>query len=272
MGRLAILAVAAAALFADQKLLIVEAFFEEPDGRIVRNLTLNAGDTNYFSCKVAGYKPDPKQRVQLAYRIEVFDPKGAPLVEPLLEKVDTSLSPQDENWKPKITFQHVVPPHAPSGDYLLKVVVEDKIAKADARFEAAFKVRGETLEPEDKLVLKRFVFADAEVGPAKPDNLFRPGTTLWARFKVTGFKISAEKEYWVEHDLQVLDAEGKVLFSNPNAAVEKHKEFYPPRVLTTVFNLDLQSGVKPGEYTIRLDVRDRLGEQSLSYEEKFRVE
>ena len=76
----------------------------------------------------------------------------------------------------------------------------------------------------------------------------------------------------MEHDLQVLDSTGKVLFSNPNAAVEKHKDFYPPRVLTTIFNLELQGGIKPGEYTIHLDVRDRLGEQSLSYEEKFRIE
>ncbi len=272
MGQLVLLMVAAGILLADQKLAIVEAFFEEPDGRIVRNLTLNAGDTNYFTFKVAGFKPDAKQRVNLAYRIEMLDPQGVPVVEPLVEKVDTTLAPQDENWKPKIPWQAVVPPHAPAGDYVLKVFVEDKNAKSDTHFEAPFKVRGETMEPEDKLALKRFVFADAEVGPAKPDSVFHPGSTLWARFKLTGFRITPDKEYWVEHDLQVLDATGKVLFSNPNAAVEKHKDFYPPRVLTTVFNLELQGGIKPGEYTIHLDVRDRLGEQSLSHDEKFRIE
>ena len=272
MRRVLLLAVLAALPLAAQKLAVVDAFFEAPDGAVVRNLTLNAGDTNYFSFRVAGFKPDAKQHVSLTYRIEMLDPKGAPVVEPLSDKVDTNLAPQDESWRPKIPWQAVVPPYAPSGDYLLKVYVEDKNAKTDARFEAAFKVRGESLEPEEKLALRRFVFADAEYGPAKPDDAYHPGSTLWARFKITGFQVSKEKEYWVEHDLQVLDAAGKVLFSNPNASVEQHKDFYPPRVLTTTFNLDLQKGIKPGEYTIRLDVRDRLGEQALSHEAKFRIE
>jgi hypothetical protein len=259
-------------LAADQKLAVVDAFFEAPDGAVVRNLTLNAGDTNYFSFRVAGFKPDAKQHVSLTYRIEMLDPKGAPVVEPLADKVESTLAPQDENWRPKVPWQAVIPPYAPSGDYLLKVYVEDKNAKTEARFEAAFKVRGETLEPEEKLVLHRFVFADTENGAGKPDNVYHPGSMLWARFKITGFQVTKEKEYWVEHDLQVLDSSGKVLFSNPNASVEQHKDFYPPRVLTTTFNLDLQKGIKPGEYTIRLDVRDRLGEQTLSHEEKFRVE
>lgn len=259
-------------LAADQKLAIIDAFFEAPDGAVVRNLTLNAGDTNYFSFRVAGFKPDPKQKVSLNYRIEMLDPKGLPVVEPLADKVETTLAPQDENWRPKIPWQAVVPPYAPTGDYLLKVFVEDKTGKAEARFEAPFKVRGESLEPEEKLALRRFSFSDTENGAPKSDNVYHPGSTLWARFKITGFQITKEKEYWVEHDLQVLDGTGKVLFSNPNASVEQHKDFYPPRVLTTTFNLDLQKGVKPGEYTIRLDVRDRLGEQTISHEEKFRVE
>ncbi len=262
----------AANLAAADKLAIVDAFFEEPDGRITRNLVLNGGDTNYFSFKVAGFRADAKQKIQLAYTVECFDSRGTPIVEPLHGKEEGTLSPQDEHWQPKINWSAVVPTYAPSGTYLVKVHVEDQIAKADANHESSFKVRAENVAPEDKLAVRNFVFSDTDGGASKPNNNYRPGSTLWASFKLVGFRITKDKEYWVEHDLSVLDANGKVLFSNPNAAVEQHKQFYPPQVLTTSFNLDLQAGVKPGEYTIRLDARDRLGEQTATFETKFRVE
>ncbi len=262
------------ALFAApaEKLAIVEAFFEDPDGRITRNVLLPSGETIYFSFKVAGFRTDERQRVNLAYSVDCLDPRGMPVAERLNEKIEATLAPQDEHWMPKVPWSLVIPNYAPSGDYRVVVRVEDRLAKADAQYEATFKVRGETTEPEEKLAVRRFEFADAEAGPPKPDNVFHPGSTLWARFRLVGFKITADKEYWVETDLTVLDSNGRAIFSSPNAAVEKHKQFYPPRVLSTAFNLDLQSSVKAGEYVIRLDVRDRLGNQNIRCEEKFRVE
>ena len=266
---LLLLAVSASAT---EKLAIVEAFFEEPDGRIARNFVLPSGDTIYFSFKVAGFRADDRQHVNVAYSIDCLDPRGVPLAETVAGKEEATLAPQDENWKPKANWSLVIPPYAPSGDYRVLVRAEDRIAKAETRYETTFKVRGETTGPEDKLAVRNFEFADAESGAAKPDNVFHPGSTLWSRLKLVGFKITTEKEYWVETDLTVLDSTGRALFSSPNAAVEKHKQFYPPRVLATIFNLDLQPNVKPGEYTIRLDVRDRTGPQGIRYEARFRVE
>jgi hypothetical protein len=272
MGGLLLLVVLAAPA-ADDKLSIIEAFFEDPDGRVVRNLTLNAGDTNYFSFKIAGFRPDAKQRVLLAYHIDCLDPAGQKVIATLSEKVDATLAPQDERWQPKIPWQAVIPNYAPSGDYQLRVRVEDLIAKSEAAWQGVFKVRGETQPPEDKLAVRRFVFADQENGPAKPESVYKAPATLWARFKIVGFTITPEKEFWVEHDLTVLDEAGKELYKAPNAGGdEKHKQFYPPRVLSGEFNLDLQKGLKPGEYTIRLELRDKLGAQTAAHEARFRVE
>lgn len=267
-----LLCFAALAAPAAEKLAVVDAFFEEPDGRITRSFVLPAGDTLYFGFKIAGFRPDDRQRVRLTYTVDCLDPQGVPLVESYTDKVDARLSPQDEHWKPKVAWSVVVPVYAPSGAYKILVRVDDEIAKGEARYETLFNVRGETLASEEKLAVRSFEFADAEGGAARPDNVFRPGSTLWARFKLVGFRVIPAKEYWVENDLVVLDSTGRVLLSRPNAAVEKHKQFYPPRVLSTTFDLQLQPGLKPGEYTIRLDARDRLGEQSVRHETKFRVE
>src|SRR5438876_9290000 len=78
------------------KLSIVDAYFEDPERRIVRNLTLNAGETCYFTFRVAGFRPDAKQHIELEYRVQFLDPGGTPVVEDFHDKVEATLSPQDQ--------------------------------------------------------------------------------------------------------------------------------------------------------------------------------
>lgn len=255
---------------AADKLSIVEAFFEDPDRRIVRNLTLNAGETCYLTFKVAGFKTDPKQHLNLEYRVEFLDPKGEPVVEAFSDKVDATLSPQDQSWLPKIDWERIVPTFAASGEYQVKVHVEDKIGQASADLAKTFNVRGETVDLGDKLAVQQFVFSDSDNGRQKVDDVFHQGSTLFARFKLSGYKI-VDKSYWVEQDVSIRDASGKVLFSNPTVT-EKQRMFYPQRVLTNSFNLDVSKGVKASEYILHVDVRDKVGDQTASYEAKFRVE
>ena len=255
---------------ADSKLAVVEAFFEDPDRRVVRNLVLNAGETCYFSFHVSGFKQDAKQHLELGYTVQLLDPQGQPVVEDFTDKVEASLSPMDQNWTPKIDYQRVLPTFAPAGDYKLRVHVEDKLAKATADYEGAFKVRGETIVPGDKMTVQQFIFSDTENGRQKNDDVYHQGSTLWARFKLAGYKVD-DKSYWVEQDLSILDATGKVLFTNPTSS-EKNRLFYPPHVLSTSFNLDVSKGVTPGEYTLRLNIRDKLSNQEITHDAKFHVE
>ncbi len=266
------LALATSAVLAADKLNVVDAFFEEADGRVTRNFELVAGETLYFTFKIANFRTDDRQRVRLSYTVACTDPNSVPVVESDHQKVEAALEPQDEHWLPKANWSVVIPSYAPSGNYRVRVRVEDEIGKATTEYDTSFKVRGETIPPADKLAVRQFEFADAEGGPPKPDNVFHRGSTLWARFKLVGFRISPDKQYWVEYDLAVLDSAGRVLYSKADAAVEKHKQFYPPRVLPSAFDLDLQTSARPGEYTIRLTVRDRLGEQNQTHEAKFRID
>jgi len=263
-------AVAPAVPAADTKLAVVEAYFEDTDRRVVRNPVFNAGDTCYFSFHIAGFKQDAKQHLELEYTVQLLDPQGQPVVEDFTDKVEASLSPMDQNWTPKIDFQRVMPTFAPAGEYTLRVHVSDKLAKATADYQGTFKVRGETIVPGDKMSVQQFIFSDTENGRQKNDDVYHQGSTLWARFKLAGYKVD-DKSYWVEQDLSILDADGKVLFTNPTSS-EKNRLFYPPRVLSTSFNLDVSKGVKPGEYTLRLNIRDKIGNQEIVHEAKFHVE
>jgi len=253
------------------ELAIVDAFFEDADRTLVRQQQLPAGETLYLSFRIAGFRPDPHQRVRLTYWVDCADPQNAALAETFSEKIDATLAPQDENWRPKISWAVAVPASAPAGEYQVAIRVRDEIANREVRHQMPFKVRGQAVEPSETLVLRSFEFADTEGGKPKASPTFTRGSTLWARFRVVGYRVAPDKQIWLEQDLTVLDGEGKTLYSQPNAALEKYAIFYPPRFLPASFSLDLQPKLKPGEYTIRLDFRDRVGEQKARYEAKFTV-
>lgn len=252
-------------------LAIVDAFFEDPDRTLVRQQQLPAGDTLYLTFRIAGFRADDQHRVRLSYTIECLDPQNVPLAEPFSEKIETTLSPQDENWRPKVTWAVAVPASAPNGEYRVTIQVRDEIADREARHQMSFRVRGEAVEPSQELAVRNFEFADSEDGKPKASATYARGSTLWARFRVVGYRVAPDKQIWVEQDLTVLDDAGKALYSQPKAAVEKYAIFYPPRFLRASFSLDLQPKLKLGEYTIRLDFRDRVGEQTARYETKFTV-
>ena len=254
------------------ELAIVDVYFEDYDRRVVRQQVLPTGESIYLTFRIAGFRADDQRRIHLTYWLDCLDPQQVPITETFTKSIDTTLAPQDEKWRPKIDWSLVIPSFAPSGEYQVIIRVRDEIDKKEARQAMSFRVQGASIQPSSTLAIRDFEFSDAENGKPKPQPVFTPGTTLWARFRVVGFKISPEKELSIEEDLSVLDTEGKVLFSRPNAAVEKYKMFYPPRFLPASFNLDLDPKVKPGEYVIRLEVRDLLGKEEARHEAKFTVQ
>src|SRR6476469_1544546 len=62
-----------------------------------------AGETLFFSCRVAGYAKTPEEKVHVAYSVQAFDPKGAPLTEIYKNEMVADVTPQDKEWMPKIT-------------------------------------------------------------------------------------------------------------------------------------------------------------------------
>jgi hypothetical protein len=54
--------------------------------------------------------------------------------------------------------------------------------------------------------------------------------------------------------------------------VEQSESFYPKRYIAADFGLNLQKTIKPGEYTIAVQVKDAIGGQTFETKQTFTVE
>lgn len=263
---------------ADQKkpvpLAVVHAtLLEAEDGAPVRSDTLfQPGEALYLAFNVQGYTADKNNRVKLTYSIDSLDFKGVPFVPPEAGKVDEELSPQDAKWLPRVRFSPTLPPFADSGQYKFAIRVTDEIAHKQMAFELPFQVHGRDVEPSATLVVRNFHFSRQEDGEPLPAPAYRRGDVLWAAFDITGYKVAEKNQIDVDYHLSVLNSASKQIFDQPDSAEEKSASFYPRRYVHAVFNLNLESSIQPGEYTILLKTRDLLGSQAYEARQKFTIE
>jgi hypothetical protein len=248
-------------------LLEAEGGLEAPAGAIYQ-----PGETLYLAFYIEGYTKDRSGRVKLAYSIDALDPKGVPFVQPEVSRIDTELAPEDARWRPRVTFSPALPPFADSGAYRFVIHVTDELANAQASQEVPFQVRGRDVAPSATLVVRNFHFSRQEDGEPLETAAYRRGDTVWASFDITGYKIEANNAIRVEYVSSVLNSEGKVIFQQPQPAEEDGSSFYPRRYVHAVFNLDLESTIPAGKYTIVLKVHDKLGNQSNESRHTFTVE
>jgi hypothetical protein len=150
--------------------------------------------------------------------------------------------------------------------------VTDELAKKDLAQDVGFQVRGRKVEPSAALVARNFQFSRQEDGEPLPAPAYRRGDVLWASFDITGFKTGEKNLLDVDYDLSVLNAENKVIFQQPQPAGERGTSFYPRRYVHATFNLNLEPGIQPGQYTIVLTLHDKLGSQTDQSRHPFTVE
>jgi hypothetical protein len=235
------------------------------------------GETVYYSFQVAGYGTTPgatdTRKVRLSYHLDVFDPKGVKLVEPVDSVLDTTISDQDKEWKPKIRTEILVPHFAPPGQYRIAVKVTDDISKLDASTETKFEVSGRSVEASPELTVRNFGFYRSE-DDQKPLSIpaYRPGDSLFARFDITGFRYGDRNTIEVTYDVAVQNPDGKVIYTQPAAAVEKSFSFYPKPYVPGGMNLSLQANMRKGDYAVILTVHDIAGKQNYETRQVFQVE
>ncbi len=231
------------------------------------------GETIFFRCEVEGYQKTEKNEIHVSYQVDAQDSRGALLLAPEKGVVETTLSPEDKNWTPKIRYTVIVPPLADSGEYQVLVRVKDELANASLDARATFRVKGRDVVPSDTLVVRNFRFLRAEEdGPGLNIAAYRPGDQVWARFDMTGYKISEKNLFDIDYGLEVLSADGSVAYSQPHAADAKEQPVYAQRYQPGVLNLNLPNDIAKGEYTIVLTVHDNLGKQVTETREKFSIE
>lgn len=238
------------------------------------------GETVFYSVQVSGYQVAPaapadpdKRSVKLSYTIDAFDPKGVKIVESVQSVLDTAISDQDKEWKPKVRAEILLPPFAPSGKYKVTITLTDDLSKAKAFAETAFDVVGTAVESSPELTVRSFGFYRSE-DDLKPVSTaaYRAGDTLFARFNMTGFRYGDRNTIDLAYDVAVLNPEGKQIYAQPNAAVEKSFSFYPKAYVPGGMNLSLQPDMRKGQYVIVLTIHDYAGKQTYETRQTFDVE
>jgi len=257
--------------------LIRPALAESEDGPpVASDYQFLPGETIYFSCQTEGYKKvekDDKVEIYLSYQIQVTDSRGV-LLQPAQDgKIQTTVSPEDKDWLPKVRESFAVPPLADSGDYQILVKMKDELGVVTTDSHTKFFVKGREVAPSDTLIVRNFRFTRGE-DDDKPLQIsaYRPGDSVWARFDMTGYKLSDKNQFDIEYGLTVLRSDGSVAYSEAQAATAKDQTFYPQRYQPGVLSLNLAKDQPLGEYTIVLAVRDNLGQQSYEIRQKFSVE
>jgi hypothetical protein len=262
----------------EDRLRIDDVQFEDEHGDVRYSLITGAGTQIVMSFRVQGFERRrieeqgeiPEERVRLQYEAELRDPQGVLVVPEESGEVDTVLGPRDREWTPRIRWSAPLPAHALSGQYKIELRVQDVQSGEGTTASVPVRVRGETVQPGAPFGVQQLQYANTRNGPWFPRRFFAPKRPIHVRYKVAGFEVSPDNEVWVEQDWAVIDAEGNVLVSQQNVVVEHETSFYPPRYLSTVLELALDDP-KPGTYTFRITIRDRVSGQTNDHDSEFAV-
>lgn len=231
------------------------------------------GDIAFFSFQLENYRVGPTGKVDLVAHMQALDGKGVPIAPAEEQMITTSVSDEDKEWKPKLRLQLQLPSIAQPGTYKIKYDVTDRQTRQSAASELAFAVGGNGVPPADALTIRNLGFyrTQDEDTPLKV-VAYRPGDTVWVRFDAIGYKYGEQNSIDVAYDVAVLSPEGKQMYSQENAAVERSQAYYPQPWVPGGFNLSLQSTMHPGTYTLVLTARDGVGKQTVAAKAEFRVE
>jgi hypothetical protein len=254
---------------------VVKPVIAQSDGGVPvpRGFDHVPGETLFFSCRIAGYTKTAEEKVHVAYSVQAFDPNGVPLTELYKNELATDVSPQDKEWMPKIATELLIPPLVPSGTYKIMVKAEDLFAKTSTELAVPFQVRGRDVAPSETLVVRNFEFLRSEEDTHPLEKAaYKSGDAVWMKFDITGFKYGEKNKVDISYTTSFLSPSGKVLWTQPEPAVEQSESFYPKRYVAAQMALDLLPNTKPGEYTIVLTVKDAVGNQTMESKHMFTVE
>lgn len=232
-----------------------------------------AGETLFFSCRIAGYGKTAEEKAHLTYSVQAFDPKGVALTEIYKNEMVTDVAPQDKEWMPKIATEIQIPPLVDAGLYKVLVNIEDLVAHTKAELSVPFAVRSKAVEPSDTLVVRNFHFFRGEEDPQPVQKpVYKSGDAVWTKFDVIGFKYGEKNRIDVSYVPSVISPTGKVLWKQDTPEVEQSESFYPKRYMAASMGITLLANTRPGEYTIAVTITDAVGKQTYETKQTFTVE
>lgn len=279
LNRAILFCLAATALYGQSALKIESFIFRQFEGGPAWPIGHRAtsGDTVAFDFRIAGFQKIPgdfEDKVRLEYQISAVDSKGKLLAEPIKGKIEAEIGEEDKKreWKPKVEGAFRLPEYLAPGSYLIRVALEDLVAKTKNAEEFSFPTHGALFAPADSIAIRDFRFLREETS-TEPLSVaaYRQGDVVWARFDMVGF--SAENgSVDIAYGLRVSNSTGKVLYEQPIAAEEVKQFFYPPSYLPGIVSLQLQKNTPLGSYVIELTVHDRAIKKSETASFRFNIE
>jgi hypothetical protein len=254
---------------------IVRPILSDSDGgaTLPANFQFRPGETVFFSCRVANFQKTEDEKMHLAYSVQALDAKGVPLVELYKNEISEEVHPQDKEWLPKIGTEIAIPPLIGAGTYTIVVKAQDLIAKSEAELRLPFEVHGLTPAPSDTLVIRNFQFFRSE-DDTQPlaKAAYRAGDAVWTRFDITGFRYGAKNQIDVTYAVSILDSSGKVLWTQPEPTAAQSTSFYPKLWVPASMSIVVQPNTHPGVYSISVEVKDAIGDQTYEDKGQFTVE
>jgi hypothetical protein len=264
-------------MLAQAKLTIDLALHQFEDGPALPNgYEFLPGETVWFSCRIAGYQAREEEggkHVRLSWQMRVTDADGVAVERPSSGRIDDRLHPEDKEWRPKFLSNFLIPAFAFGGTLKIPVEVKDEVAGTEVFRTLELPVKGPPPFTADSLTIRNFRFLRNENDAAAlQPAVYRPGTMLWARFDIAGYKLAENNRFDVGYGLAILGAEDKQLFAQPDAAQETKDSFYPQRWVPGALSLSLDANVASGTYTLVVIVRDKLSGATAELREPFQVQ
>ena len=231
-------------------------------GPVRKSARYVSGDQVFVRYTIAGVLTDADGRVRLELRLAVADVAGKQIL-----KSEIAAQPDWSLWAGAVipgfaTFD--LGEEVPPGEYEMKVEVTDLIAKETASFRHRFTCTKE----EFALVQVRFSHDAAGDVHASPGGLV--SQALHVRMKAIGFDKS-KNEIDVEMEIDVLDAAGKPVMPRPiRTGVHNEK----PEEVKQITRLALSAVLslnRPGDFTLRITVTDKLAMKKVVFESPLRV-
>jgi hypothetical protein len=234
---------------------------------------LVVGELAFFRFTVANFKVSEDGKVKITGHAQLFDSRGAAVAPPEELGIASSLRDEDKDWRPRVHAQFQLPGIAPPGAYRIRFDAVDEQTHQKAEAETAFEVAGRDVPASPSLVIRGAAFyRGAEDEAALGVAAYRPGDTVWIRFDITGYKYGEQNSIDVAYDVAVSGPDGKQVFAQENAAVEKSQAVYPQPWVPGAFSLTLTGDTAKGAYSVAITARDATGKQSVTEKAEFRVE
>ncbi len=230
------------------------------------------GDKVWFSAQVAGYEKSDEGAIKLSYNIEARDPADLLIAPPATGTISTTLSSEDKKWMPKIRANFEVPQYALAGTYHVIIHVHDDLGKRDTQSGASFTVDAPAIPPAGSIMIRNVRFSRSESGTPLQIAAYSPGDTIWVKFDIAGYKLAPGYSFDVSYGFKILRADGQMAFEQPQAARQQKSSLYPQRYTPAVFSITTPPNMQRGSYTLLVEARDNIGEQSTEAQSKFDIE